>query len=61
MIMVLESCLATKSWVNREYIRGLSTHPRGPVLQMSVADVAYPSHLGAARQEIQDPIAEGGV
>ena len=23
--------------------------------------VAYPYHLGAARQEVQDPFAEGGV
>jgi hypothetical protein len=25
--MVLESCLARLSWVNRQYSRGLSTHP----------------------------------
>ena len=24
---LLESCVATLSWVNREYRRGLSTHP----------------------------------
>ena len=23
--------------------------------------VTYPYHLGAARQEVQDPVAEGGV
>ena len=23
--------------------------------------VTYPCHLGAARQEVQDPVAEGGV
>ncbi|XP_070299467.1 serine/threonine-protein kinase Nek9-like [Salvelinus sp. IW2-2015] len=39
-MMVLESCLAMQSWVNREYRRGLSTHPWGaPVLRISVADV----------------------
>ena len=27
LMMVLESCLATQSWVNREYRRGLSMHP----------------------------------
>ena len=26
LMMVLESCLATHSWVNREYRRGLCTH-----------------------------------
>ena len=40
-----------------------STPLRGP----SVKDergrciVAYSYHLGAARQEVQDPVAEGGV
>ena len=28
---------------------------------VSVADVLLPHHLGAARQEIEDPVAEGGV
>ena len=38
--MVLELCTATQSWVNREYRRGLSTHPRvEPVLRVSMADV----------------------
>ena len=53
LMMVLESCLAMQSWVNREYKRGLSTHPWGaPVLRISVADVlfTYPHHLGAACQ-----------
>ena len=36
VMMVLELCLAMQSWVNREYRRGLSTHP---VLRISVADV----------------------
>jgi glutamate synthase domain-containing protein 2 len=27
LMMVLESCLAMQSWVNRECKRGLSTHP----------------------------------
>ena len=52
--------MATQSWVNREYRRGLRTHP-------SVEDqrggdvVTYPHHLGAARQEVQYPVAQGGV
>ena len=29
--------------------------------QRGICVVAYPYHLGAARQEVQDPIAEGGV
>ena len=42
--MVLESCLAMQSWVNREYRRGLSTHPWGaPVLRSSGADVLLPT------------------
>ena len=43
-MMVLESCLAMQSWVNKEYRRGLSTHPWGaPVLKISVADVMLPT------------------
>ena len=33
-----------QSWVNREYRRGLSTHPRGePVLRISMVDVLLPT------------------
>ena len=43
-MMVLESCLAMQLWVNKEYRRGLSTHPWGaPVLRISVADVLVPT------------------
>ena len=43
-MMVLESCLAMQSWVNRDYRRGLSTHPWGaPVLRISIADVLLPT------------------
>ena len=38
--------MATQSWVNREYRR---MHP------------SYPHHLGASHQEVQDPVAQGGV
>ena len=36
---------------------------RGPSVedQRGGCVVAYPYHLGAARQEVQDPVAEGGV
>ena len=62
--MGLESCVATQSWVNRQYRRGLSTHPWGtPVLRVSVAEVMLPTLTTwvLARQEVQDPVAEGGV
>ena len=36
---------------------------RGPSVkdQCGRCVVAYPYHLGAAHQEVQDPVAEGGV
>jgi hypothetical protein len=38
-------------------------HPRGPCVedQRGGCVVTYPYHLGAACQEVQDPVAEGGV
>jgi hypothetical protein len=61
----LEACMATQSWVNREYRRGLRTHPCGaPVLRISGVEVdivSSPHRLGVARQEVQDPVAQGGV
>ena len=48
--------MATQSWVNREYRRGLRMqYQRGGNV------VAYPHHLGAARQEVQYPVAQGGL
>jgi hypothetical protein len=50
--------------VGGEYRRGLSTHSRGVLVlrvQRGGFVVAYPHHLGAARQEVQDPVADGGV
>ena len=39
----LETCATTKSWLNREYRRGLSTHPCGaPVLKISEVEVLFP-------------------
>ena len=44
LIIVLESCVATLSWVNREYRKGLSTHPCGaPVLRVSVVEERLPT------------------
>ena len=43
-MIVLESFLAMQSWVNREYRKGLCTHPCGaPVLRISVAHVLLPT------------------
>jgi hypothetical protein len=37
------SCVNSQSWVNREYSRGLRTHPwRAPVLLVSVEEVLLP-------------------
>ena len=57
----LEVC--TQSWVNREHWRGMSTHPCGaPVLKVSEVEMlSNLHHLGAGRQKVQDPIAQGGV
>ena len=60
----LLACVATQSWVNREYRSGLNTHPCGaPVLRISGVERLFPTlhHLGEARQETQDPVAQGGV
>ena len=60
--MMLESCLATQSWVNREY-RTEHAPLRDPCVedQRGRCVATYPHHLGVARQEVQDPVAEGGV
>jgi hypothetical protein len=56
----LEVCMATQSWVNWEYRRGLRTHPCGaPVLRISGVEI--PSPPGGCRQEVQDPVAQRRV
>jgi hypothetical protein len=59
----LEAYVSTQSRVNREYRRGLSTHTCGaPVLSISEGGVvSYLHYLRAARREVQDPVAQGGV
>ena len=60
----LEMSVATQSWVNKEYRRGLSMHPCGaPGLRISEVKVLFPTFTirGAAHQEVQDPVAHGGV
>ena len=72
LMIELEACLATQSWVNRECRRGLRTLPRegaehAPLWGHSVEGqrsgdvVSYFHHLGVARQNVQDPIVEGEV
>jgi hypothetical protein len=40
----LEACMATQSWMNREYRRELSTHPCGaPVLRVSEVELLLPT------------------
>ena len=62
-MMLLELCQAMHSWVNREYRRGLTTHPCVASVeeQYVICVVAYPYCLRAAFQEVQDPVAERGV
>ena len=50
--------MTTQSWVNRE---------NAPLWGLSVVDqqsgdvVCYLHHMGTYRQEVQDPVAQGGV
>jgi hypothetical protein len=57
--MVLESCLAMQFGGNREY---RVYRMRDPCVedQRGRCVITYPYHLGAAHQEVQDPVAEGG-
>ena len=44
LMIELEACKATHSWVNREYRRVLSTHPCGaPVLRISKVKELFPT------------------
>ena len=57
----MNACVATQSWVNREYRSGLSTHSCvAPVLRINVV-VSCLHYLGMDRQEVQDPVAQGGI
>ena len=56
--------MATQSWVNREYRRGLRMHPCGaPVFMISGVEMLFPTFTtwGAARQKFQDQVAQDGV
>ena len=59
LMMILESCL------DEQGVQVGTKHAplRGPRVedQRGRCAIAYPYHLGAARQEVQDPVAEGGV
>jgi hypothetical protein len=62
--VVLESCVATQSEVNRQEQEGTK---HTPLMGLSVGDqcggcvAAYPHHLGVAHQEVQDPGSKGCV
>ena len=61
---MMEMCVATQSWVNMEYRRGLSTHPCGaPLLRICEVEVLFPTFTTWGRPvlEVQDPVAQGGV
>ena len=63
-MMVLESCLAMQAWVTMESQEGTEHAPLGSSSredQRGRCVATYPPHLGAARQEVQDPVSEGGV
>ena len=50
LMIKLEVCLATQSWVNREYRRGLCMHPYGaPVLGISGVDTMFPTFTSWGR------------
>ena len=56
--------MAMQSWVNKEYRRGLSTHPCGePVLRIIEVEMLFPIFTTWWRpdQKVQDPIAQGRV
>jgi hypothetical protein len=64
LLIELEMCVATQSWVIREYRRGAERAPLwGPCVedQLDRGVVAYLHHLGSAHQEIQDPVAQGRI
>ena len=64
LMMELVSCKVTQSWVNRENSRGPRTHTwGGPLLkgQCEGGVVANPHSLWSAHQDVQDPVAGGGV
>ena len=58
----LAACVASQSWVTREYRRGRRTHPGGaPVLRISGVEMLLLALTtrGSARQEVQYPVAQG--
>uniref|UniRef100_A0AAZ3RRK7 Pleckstrin homology domain containing, family G (with RhoGef domain) member 5b n=1 Tax=Oncorhynchus tshawytscha TaxID=74940 RepID=A0AAZ3RRK7_ONCTS len=50
-----------QSWVNRAVERAEHIPLWGPCVEDQRSGVAYLHHLGATCQEVQDPIAQGGV
>ena len=62
LMIELEACTATQSWVNREYRRGLSMHPCGaPVLRVSEVEMLFPAFTTWRRLVRKSRTAQGGV
>ena len=56
--------MAMQSWVNRDYRRGLSTHPCGaPVLRISEVEVLFPTFTtwGRPVRKFRTQLHKGGV
>jgi hypothetical protein len=55
--------MATQSWVNREYRRGLRTHACGaPVLRINGVEMLFHTVTTCGRPvTVQDPIVQDGV
>ena len=62
LMIELEACVAMKSWVNREYRMGLSTHRCGAVLRISEVEMLFTTFTTWVRPvKVQDPIAQSRV
>ena len=49
LMIQLEACMAKQSWVNREYRRGLSTHPFGAPVGWPVSKSSTQLHRAELR------------
>ena len=67
LMMVLESCQAVPGCAVMSEQGAREGTEHAPLRGSCVEDqsggyvVTYPYHLGVTRQEVQDPVAEGGV
>ena len=62
LMVDLEACMATQSWVNRKYRSGLSTHPCGaPVLRTSEEEMLFPTFTTWGLPVRKSRTSQGGV